>query len=53
MADVKNVLSKHKVGDVLSVVVDRRDAPSTTKKVAVVGKEEFANIAWFFHPIPC
>lgn len=52
MADVKSVLSKHKIGDLLSVVVDRRDAPSTTKNVSVVGKEEFTNIAWFFQPIP-
>ena len=52
MADVKSVLSKHEVGDLLSVVVDRRDAPSATKKVSVVGKDEFANIAWFFLPIP-
>lgn len=51
MADVKSVLSKHEVGDLLSVVVDRRDAPSATKKVSVVGKDEFANIAWFFLPI--
>ena len=52
MADVKSVLSKHEVGDVLSVVVDRRDAPSTTKKVSIVGKDEFANIKWFFQTIP-